>query len=133
MCRSDQSYSVQQLDDDVYSVPTEPTLASIKYCSVGPNYDMVTRERLDTYNVIDHGEQNLGSHVEVSDPTPVREETSNNGDDFYDAEEHTFSVVNKKKAKKTSEDGKGEREEPPGNDSAMAGGSLGTQISGTKT
>ena len=41
-------------------------------------------------------------------PTPVRDDASKNGDDFYDAEEHTYSVVNtkcKKKAnKKPSED-----------------------------
>ena len=40
--------------------------------------------------------------------TPARDDASKNGDDFYDAEEHTYSVVNakcKKKAnKKPSED-----------------------------
>ena len=36
---------------------------------------------------------------------------SKKGDDFYEAEEHTYSVVNKKKArKKTSEDIEEERE-----------------------
>ena len=45
-------------------------------------------------------------------PTPVRDEDHKNGDDFYDAEEHTYSVVNvkhkKKACKKSSEDSSGE-------------------------
>ena len=47
-------------------------------------------------------------------PTPVRDDASKMEDDFYDAEEHTYSVVikSKKKAnKKPSENGEGEREE----------------------
>ena len=43
----------------------------------------------------------------------MRDEASKKEDDFYDAEEHIYSVVSKKKAKKTSEDGEGEREELP--------------------
>ena len=79
------------------------------------------REELSTYDIIDleQTQQN-----KPTDPTPVRDETSKKEDDFYDAEEHTYSVVNKKKAKKTSEDGEGEREEPPDYDSAMAGETL---------
>ena len=43
----------------------------------------------------------------------MRDETSKKEfeDDFNNAEEHTCLVVNKKKAKKTSEDGEGERVE----------------------
>ena len=45
-----------------------------------------------------------------ANPTPEREEASKKGDDFYDAEEHTYSVVNvkHKKEAKMSEDDKGE-------------------------
>ena len=45
--------------------------------------------------------------------TQVLDDASKNGDDFYDAEEHTYSVVikSKKKAnKKPSENGERERE-----------------------
>ena len=102
---------------------------------MGPNYDTVTRERLDTNDVIDHSQQ--GSNTQPSqpvnptpvrdetgrnvNPTPVGDETGRNGDDFYDAEEHTYAAVNKKKAKKTSEDGEGEREEPPDYEMAVPG------------
>ena len=45
-------------------------------------------------------------------PTPVRDEDHKEGDDFYDAEEHTYSAVNvkhkKKACKKSSEDSSGE-------------------------
>ena len=51
--------------------------------------------------------QNAKVHDTPANPTP---DASKKGDDFYEAEEHTYSVVNKKKAKKTSEDGEGERE-----------------------
>ena len=47
-----------------------------------------------------------------ANPTPVRDEDHKNGDDFYDAEEHTYSAVNvkhkKKACKKSSEDSSGE-------------------------
>ena len=46
--------------------------------------------------------------------TQVLDDDSKNGDDFYDAEEHTYSVVIKSKRKankKSSENDKGEREE----------------------
>ena len=106
----------------MYSVPTLPTPASINYTSVDPNYDMITRERLDTYEAIDHNEHNSNpQHVQVVNPTPVRDEASKKEDDFYDAEEHTYAVVNKKKTKKTSEDGEGEREEPPDYEMAVPG------------
>ena len=40
--------------------------------------------------------------IQVVSPTPMRDEARRNGGDFYDAEEHTYSVVNKKKVEKTS-------------------------------
>ena len=47
-------------------------------------------------------------------PTPVRDKDHNEGDDFYDAEEHTYSAVNVKCKKKGNENiagsGDGERE-----------------------
>ena len=56
--------------------------------------------------------------------TLVADKASKRGDDFYDAEQHTYSVVNvkhKKRAKKTPEDGEGERGEPPVDNLAMTG------------
>ena len=47
-------------------------------------------------------------------PTPVRDEDDKEGDDFYDAEEHTYSVVNvkckKTRNEKTAVNAEGERE-----------------------
>ena len=111
--RRNESYSIHQLNDRLYST-TEPTLTTLNYSSMGPNYDTVTRERLDTNDVIDHSQQGSNTQpVQEVNPTPVGDETGRNGDDFYNAEEHTYAVVNKKKAKKTSEDCEGEREELP--------------------
>ena len=116
-----ESYSVHQLDNHVHST-TETTPTTLNYSSMGPNYDMITRERLDANDVIDHSQQGSNTqHVQAVNPTPVRDETGRNGDDFYDAEEHTYAAVNKKKAKKTSEDGEGEREEPPDYETAVPG------------
>ena len=68
-------------------------------------------EGLDTYDVIGHKHQETNTPgVALANPTPGREEK---GDDFYDAEQHTYSVVVKHKKKaneKTSEDGVGEGE-----------------------
>ena len=66
------------------------------------------------------------AHIQAKpvNPTPVRDEASKRGDDFYDAEPHMYSVVNvkhKKRAKKTSEDGEGEREEQSGVPMAVSG------------
>ena len=111
----------------MYSVATSPTH---NYNSLGPYYNIITTnvEGLDTYDTIDHSQQSSDTpQANPTNPTPMADEASKRGDDFYDAEEHTYSVVNvkhKKRAKKTSEDGKGEREEPlefviavPGEDS----------------
>ena len=70
---------------------------------------------LDTSDVIDHTHKKTNTPQAVpANPTPGRDEDRKKGDDFYDAEQHTYSVVNvkhKKKAKKqTSEDGVGEGE-----------------------
>ena len=56
--------------------------------------------------------------------TPVRDEASKRGDDFYMMLRNTLTLVNvkhKKRAKKTSEDGEGEREEPPDYEMAVPG------------
>ena len=119
--RRNESYSIHQLDNHVYST-AETTPTTLNYSSMGPNYDIITRERLDTNDVIDHSQQGSNTQpVQEVNPTPVRDETGRNGDDFYDAEEHTYAAVNKKKAKKTSEDGEGEREEPPDYEMAVPG------------
>ena len=81
-------------------------------------------EGLDTYNydVINHNQQKTNTpQTKPANSTPVRDEASKRGDDFYEAEEHTYSVVNvehKKKAK-TEVAGGGEWEGPPGYDTAM--------------
>ena len=72
-------------------------------------------EELDTINL---GQNISTQHNKPTDFTPETEKTSKKEDDFYDAEEHIYAVVNKKKAEKTSENGEGEREELPDNDSA---------------
>ena len=70
-------------------------------------------EELNTCDTINLGQNISTQHNKPTDFTPETEETSRKEDDFYDAEEHTYAVVNKNKAKKTSEDGEGEREELP--------------------
>ena len=122
--KRNQSYSLRQLDDPQHSnvTPTQPD-----YSSLGPHYDMMTTNNkgLDTYEVIDHNQQKANTpQAEPANPTPVRDEASKRGDDFYDAEEHTYSLVNvehKKKAKTESAAGGGEWEESPLNDTAMPG------------
>ena len=86
-----------------------------------PIYDMITTngEGLDTYDVIDHNQQK--TNTKLTNPTPMRDEASKRGDDFYDAEEHTYSVVNKKKAKTEPVAGGGEWEGPSVCDMAMPG------------
>ena len=59
----------------------------------------------DTCEVIDNNQQKANKPQEKL----VRDEASKKEDDFYDVEEHTYSDVNKKKAKETSEDSEGER------------------------
>ena len=110
----------------MYSVPTESTPtcrdnSGQDYSEMDSNYDTIGNDRLDTYDVIDHSQRNSNTQVKPANLTPVRDETNKKEDDFYDAEEHTYAVVNKKKTKKTSEDGEGEREEPPDYEMAVPG------------
>ena len=86
-----------------------------------------TGKEINTYEAINDGRKTAIPQDKLANPTPVADESSKKGDDFYDAEEHTYSVVNikhKKRAKKTSEDGEGERQEPPVNDLAMGAGDV---------
>ena len=116
-----ESYSVHQLDNHVHNVATSPTQ---NYSSLGPYYNVIT-SNVDTYDTIDRSQQSIYTpQANPTNPTPVRDEASKRGDDFYDAEQHTYSVVNvkhKKRAKKTSEDGEGKREEPPDYEMAVPG------------
>ena len=70
-----------------------------------PNYDMTTtiNEGIGIYDSIDSQQKTNTSQAGPANPSPVRE-ASKRGDDFCDAEEHTYAVVNKKKR---SEDGEG--------------------------
>ena len=92
------------LNDQVYSEAT-PTQNS--YC-----YNMVTRdtEELNAYDVTGQNQQKPNTQDTPATPTPVRDEASK-GNDFYDTEEHTYAVVNKKKKILKLEDGEGEEEE----------------------
>ena len=68
---------------------------------------------LNTYVVIDHNNQKANTpQAALVHSTQGRDEESKKEDDFYDAEQHTYSVVNvkhkKKTNKNTSEDDVGE-------------------------
>ena len=72
-------------------------------------------EGIGIYDSIDTQQKTNSTQAGPAEPTPVGDESSKKGDDFYDAEEHTYAVVNKKK--KRPEDGEGgggehERAEP---------------------
>ena len=64
-------------------------------------------EELNAYDVTGQNQQNPNTHDTPATPTPVRDEASK-GNDFYDTEEHTYAVVNRKKKK--LEDGEGEED-----------------------
>ena len=115
--QKNETYSLKQLNDQVYD---EATSTAPNYSSLGPGYDVVVSKR-DIFDVTDHDQSEASKPQAPDSPTPVREETSKKEDDFYDVEEHTCSVVNKKKAKTTSEDGEGEREEPLDYEMAVPG------------
>ena len=88
-----ESYSNHQLNNRLHSVATPTTINS---SLTGPYDDIILPRRED---VMDHSHQNSDPQlVEAVNPTPVRDEASKKEDDFYDAEEHNYSVVNKKKA-----------------------------------
>ena len=107
------------------ATPTQPN-----YSSLGTKYDIITtnNEGLNTYDVIDPNQQNTNiPQAKLANPTPVRDEASKRGDDFYDAEEHTYSVLNakhKNKAKTESAAGEGEWEGPSVYDMAVPGETL---------
>ena len=66
---------------------------------MGPGYDVVAQKREDVglYDVIDHNPKEANK----SPVNPTSDEAEKKGDDFYDAEEHTYSVVNVKNKKKS--------------------------------
>ena len=96
----DESYTLTQLDDQVYD---EATSTAPTYSSLGPGYDVAAykREEIDTYDVPDQKQKKTNIPEPTADPEPVRDKVSKKGDDFYDAEDHTYSVVNVKNKKKT--------------------------------
>ncbi len=85
----------KQLDDVT-------ALVMHNYSSAGPDYEGVTTNQpiIDTYDVIGHN-QPRWSEAQAANPPPVREEAIENQDDFHNAEQHLYVVVNKK-AKKRS-------------------------------
>ena len=108
-----ESYSICQLTNRLHSVATPTTINS-----TGPYDDIILPERVE---VMDYNQQNTNIQVETAAPTSMGGETRERRDD---TEEHTYesvAVVNKKKAKKTSEDGEGEREEPQDYEMAVPG------------
>ena len=94
----------------------ETTPTQKDYISQGlPNYDMATTINggVGIYDSIDDQQKTNTPQAGPANSSQVRE-ASKRGDDFYDTEEHTYAVVNKKKR---SEDGEGlggelERAEP---------------------
>ena len=98
--KENECYSLRQLDDPVYD---EASSAQPNYSSLGPTYDMEggNAQHSDSYDYIEHTINT--PQAEPANSTPPRMEASEN--DFYDAEQHTYAVVNankKKKGKKTS-------------------------------
>ena len=109
------------------------------YSSLGPTYDIVAandemtngyvyiKQPQDVINTsrfkaanptpvsMDNEEYTTDIQNTRSNSTPVRDEARKKGDDIYDAEEHTYSVVNVKGKKrgneKTAMNGEGEKEE----------------------
>ena len=101
-----ESYSTHQLNNQLHSVATPTTINS-----TDPYDDIILPERVE---VVDHNQQNTNTQVETATPTSMGGETRERRDD---TEEHTYETVNKK----TSEDGEGEREEPPDYEMAVPG------------
>ena len=108
--------SLRQLDDPVYDEPSssQPNYSSLDMKVVN---DLVVNDR---YNTEQHtnevvnankmekakkksdvrNQQKTMAQEIPPNPTLVQDEASKKEDDFYDAEEHTYSVVNKKTNKK---------------------------------
>ncbi|XP_064397168.1 neurotrypsin-like isoform X2 [Halichondria panicea] len=78
---------------------------SIKLSTAGPDYEDVTtnQPKIDTYDVIGHNQPRL-SEAQVANQPPVRDEAIENQDDFHNAEQHLYAVVNKKAKKRSSPD-----------------------------
>ena len=77
------------------------------------NFDNPKQLDNPVYDEASPAQHKANAQTTSANLTQVRDEASEKGDHFYDAEEHTYSVVNKpkKKAKKKlSEDNEGERE-----------------------
>ena len=91
-------YSLRQLDDPVYD---EASSTQPNYSSLGPTYDMVAAND-EVTNGYDYIQQPQGTNntqqFKAANCTSVKMEGSEN--DFFDAEQHTYAVVNANKKKK---------------------------------
>ena len=88
---------------------------------------IIRRRKSTTYNVTDHNQWKTNTpQAKPANFTPVRDEASKRGDDFYVTEEYTYSVLNAehKKTKTESAAGGGEWEGSPMYDTAMSGETL---------
>ena len=94
------------LNDQVYYSEATPTQHNYSY-----NVVTMETEGLNTYESVGQTQQRINTQDTQANSSPLREEASK-ATDFYDAEEHTYAVVNKKK--KVSEDGEGEGTEVKG-------------------
>ena len=76
------------------------------YCAEEHTYAVVNAnkkkkpEKKVSSSAADNDEYKAEEQNTPAIPTPVRADASKNGDDFYDAEEHTYSAVNVKLKKK---------------------------------
>ena len=84
------------------------------YAVVNANKKKKSKKKI-TNSAADNEEHTADVQETPPNPTPVRDDASKNGDDFYDAEEHTYSAVNikqkKRGNKKAAGSGEGGREE----------------------
>ena len=93
-----ESYSLKQINSQVYNVAT----STPNYSSESLGFTVAPkREEIDFYDVIDHNLNEASKPQAPVSPTPVEDNVSKKGDDFYDAEEHIYPVVNVKNKKKT--------------------------------
>ena len=93
--KKEESYSLRRLADPVYD---EVTSTQPNYSSLGPTYGMEAEnaQHSDSCDYIGHTINT--PQDEPANPIPPRMEAS--GNDFNDAEQHTYAVVNAKKKKK---------------------------------
>ncbi len=89
----------EQLDDVT-------ALVMHNYSTAGPGYEDVTTNQpiIDNYDVIGRNQPRL-SEAKAANPPPVRDEAIENQDDFHNAEQHLYAIVNKKAKKRSSPDG----------------------------